>query len=103
MYFHKRMALTQKDIEHIASLARLELSEEEKTMFVSQLSSILDYVGQLAEVDTEGVQCQYHVEGLFNVMQKDEIIPCDEQTRHALLSAMPERAGDLLKVKNVFS
>lgn len=97
------MALTQKDIEHIASLARLELSEEEKTTFASQLSSILEYVGQLAEVDTEGVQYQYHVEGLVNATRHDEIVSCDEQTRHALLSAMPERAGDLLKVKGVFS
>lgn len=97
------MALTQQDIEHIASLARLLLSEEEKTTFTSQLSSILDYVGQLKEMDTDGAQCQYHVEGLSNVAQQDEIVPCDEQTRNNLLSAMPERAGDLLKVKGVFS
>ncbi|MBI4253243.1 Asp-tRNA(Asn)/Glu-tRNA(Gln) amidotransferase subunit GatC [Candidatus Uhrbacteria bacterium] len=96
------MALTKQDIEHIARLARLELSEEEKERFSSQLSSILDYVGQLSEVDTKGVEYHYHVEGLFNVMAPDEIGATGQTARDALLAAMPDRTGDLLKVKSVF-
>lgn len=97
------MALTQKDLEHIASLARLELTEEERERFTSQLSSILDYVGQLSSVDTSGVTYHYTVEGLANVMSSDEVDPCSQACRDALLAAMPDRAGDLLKVKGVFS
>ena len=96
------MSLTKKEIEHIAILARLELSEEEKDRFASQLSSILDYVGQLQDVDTTGVSYQYTVEGLTNVMASDEVASCSQTTHDALLAAMPERAGDLLKVKSVF-
>lgn len=96
------MALGKKDIEHIASLARLALTEEEKDRFASQLSSILNYVGQLQGVDTAGVSYQYTVEGLANVMAPDVADPCGDATHDALLSAMPERAGDLLKVKSVF-
>lgn len=96
------MALTKKDVEHIANLARLELTEDEKQLFSEQLSSVLSYVDQLKEVDTSGVQYGYQVEGLDNVMDADEVRPCDEATRERLLDAMPDRAGDLLKVKGVF-
>lgn len=97
------MALTQKDIEHIASLARLELSDEEKERFCNQLSSIVDYVSQVQEVNTTGIEYQYTVEGLANVMASDVVEECSETTRDALLAAMPVRAGDLLKVKGIFS
>lgn len=96
------MALNKEDIEHIARLARLELSEEEKERFGVQLSSILDYVGQLQKVDTENIQYHYHVEGLANVMAADDVDQCAGAVRDALLDAMPDRAGDLLKVKGVF-
>ncbi len=65
------MAITKKDIEHIADLARLELTEDEKEKFVGQLSSILDYVAQLGEVDTQDVVVQYPVQGLSNSMADD--------------------------------
>lgn len=96
------MALTIQEIEHIAKLARLELSDEEKEKFASQLSSILDYVGQLQEVDTTGVTYHYTVEGLANVMASDEVDSWSQATHDALIAAMPDRAGDLLKVKGVF-
>ena len=44
-----------KDVEHVAKLARLELSEEEKIKFSKQLGDILKYVEQMNEVDTTGV------------------------------------------------
>lgn len=97
------MALTQKDIEHIARLARLELSNEEKERFTTQLSSIVEYVSQVQEVDTTGVAYQYTVEGLVNVTAPDVVDACSETTHDALLAALPERAGNLLKVKKIFS
>lgn len=97
------MVLTKKEIEHIALLVRLELTDEEKEMFANQLSSVLDYVGQLQQVDTTNVSYGYQVEGLENVMDADEVVPSGDATRNLLLTAMPARAGDLLKVKGVFS
>ncbi len=96
------MALTQKEIEHIALLARLELTDEEKEKFANQLSSVLDYVGQLQEVDTTAVLYEYQVEGLENVMDPDDVRPCSDDTRQLILQNMPDRAADLLKVKGVF-
>lgn len=97
------MALTKKDIQHIAKLARLDLSAAEEERFSNQLSSILDYVSQLQEVDTAGVAYEYPVEGLRNITQEDAVMGCDDDTRRRLLEAMPEKAGDFLKVKGVFS
>ena len=96
------MSLTDRDIEHIAALSRLAVSEEEKKLFATQLSSILAYVSELSQVDTSGIEYGYHVEGLEDVMDADAVLPSDDATRAALLDSMPDRAGDLLKVKSVF-
>ncbi len=96
------MAISRKDIQNIADLARLALLPEEEERFESQLSSILEYVSQLQEVDTSESEYQYQVDGLKNSMDKDEVRKSDEETRARILAAFPERAGDLLKVKGVF-
>lgn len=49
------MTLTLEEVEHIANLARLELSAEEKARYREQLSAILDYIQQLQELDTSGI------------------------------------------------
>jgi len=97
------MALTKKDIHHIAKLARLDLSETEEERFSAQLSSILEYVSQLQEIDTVDVIYEYPVEGLRNGNADDAVVGCDDETRTRLLGSMPDRAGDFLKVKGVFS
>ncbi len=96
------MALTQQDIEHIAKLSQLELSSEEKELFTQQLSSILEYIAQLQEVDTQNITYHYQVAGLENVLDDDIVRPCSEEERKSLLASMPARVGDLLKVKGVF-
>lgn len=65
------MQITKEEIEHIAVLARLRLSEEEKTLFGSQLSSILDYMEKLNELDTKDIEPTSHVLSLSNVMRDD--------------------------------
>ncbi len=97
------MQLTPEQVDHIATLSRLSFTDEERTRFAEQLSSIIDYVGLLSKVDTEGVEPMNHSVALMNVFGADEPSPCDEATRAALLAAFPEREGDLLKVKAVFS
>jgi aspartyl-tRNA(Asn)/glutamyl-tRNA(Gln) amidotransferase subunit C len=65
------MKITKSEIEHIAMLARLSLSEEEKDLFGSQLGSILDYMEQLNSLDTTGIEPTAHVLELSNVMRED--------------------------------
>lgn len=67
------MKLTKEDVQKIAHLARLKLSDEEVERFSGQLTDILDYVDVLKELDTEGVEESSQVTGLSNVTRKDEI------------------------------
>ncbi len=97
------MSLTPAEVEHIARLARLELPVEEKDALTRQLSSILEYVGALGTVDTEGIEPMAHSIAVRNVFGADEPAPCPKGTRDALLGEFPEREGDMLKVKAVFS
>lgn len=94
--------LSLDDIDHIARLARLELTKEEREEYARQLSSILDYVSQLGKTDTTHVTYHYQVAGLENVTDEDDVVGCSDHERAALLSAFPVRSSDFLKVRGVF-
>ncbi len=65
--------LTREEAEHIAKLAKLELTDEEFKKFIPQLSEILDYVDTLNEVDTESVEPTFHaIEGIKNRFQEKD-------------------------------
>jgi aspartyl-tRNA(Asn)/glutamyl-tRNA(Gln) amidotransferase subunit C len=69
------MSITVKDVEHVAKLARLELTEDEKNRFTGQLNAILKYADKLNELDTEHVLPTSHVLKLTNVLREDEVRP----------------------------
>lgn len=94
--------LTIEQVEHIAKLARLELTREEKEMYSSQLSSILDYVKKLNEVNTDGVEETSQVTGLINAMREDEPVKAREELIRDILSNAPDKEEGLFKVKSVF-
>lgn len=94
--------LTKKEVEHIAALARVRISEDEKEIFSKQLSSILDYVNQLQEVTASGVSETAQVTGLENSMRKDEMRNASKETREQIVKNFPEPEDDLCKVKSVF-
>ncbi len=82
-----------KDLEHIAWLARIELRDEDREKYMSRLSSVLDYFGQIDEVDTEGVQPTYHVLELNNVFREDEINAPVLSQEEALSNAPKKQDG----------
>lgn len=94
--------LSNEEIDKIAQLARLELSEKERKMYAEQLSVVFDYVKMLEEVDTEGVAETCQVTGLEDVLRNDVVKECSEETRKKLIAQFPARTDDLLKVKQVF-
>lgn len=96
------MALTKEEVQHIAQLARLDLTEAEVERYQSELSRILEYIGQLSEVNTDGVEPTAQVTGLTNHFREDVARTTDAETRQRLLDAAPERDGDYFKVKAVF-
>ena len=80
------MPLTLKEVDHIADLARLELTDEEKARYREQLSAILDYVAQLRELDTTGIPPTSSVLPPRSALREDEPRPglsLDELLRNA--------------------
>ncbi|MFH0770110.1 MAG: Asp-tRNA(Asn)/Glu-tRNA(Gln) amidotransferase subunit GatC [Candidatus Peregrinibacteria bacterium] len=82
------MALTSSQVRHIAALARLTLSDAEVERFTVELSSILDYVSKLQEVDTSSVEASAQITGLSGVVRPDALIP-SSCTTDMLLGTSP--------------
>lgn len=95
----KKMALTKKEVEVVARLARLALSEEEKEHFAQQLAQILNYVEKLKELNTENVPPTAHPFFTHTVWRED----CAKLSKEteAILKNAPEREGNFFKVKKV--
>jgi len=96
------MTIDQKQIEHLQNLTRLKLSDKEKKLYAKQLSSILDYVNKLQQVDIKGVEPTGHVCEEGSVWREDVVQDCDKDEKKRILDNAPERADDLFKVKSVF-
>ncbi len=93
------MALTIEEVRKVAHLARLRLSDEELERMQQQLSSILDYMQMLQEVDVTGVPPTAQVTDVVNVMRPDEVRP-SLPVEDALAGA-PAREDGYFKVKPV--
>lgn len=97
----KKKKISIKEVEHIANLARIELTEAEKKEFTDQLSDVLGYVEQLKEVNTDGVEPISQVTGMVNVAREDLIKDSDEKTRQGIIKNFPDRQDEYVKVKQV--
>ena len=84
-------------VEHIARLARLELTEAEKTAFRKEIPEILDYIKQLQEVDVEGIEPTAHAADIVNVMRPD-VIGVSQELAKTMTNAPDVVEGDLIKV-----
>ena len=89
--------ITVKDVEHVAKLARLELTEEEKEKFTKQLGDVLKHVDAMNEVDTSQVEPMAHAIDFVNVMRDDKVYY--EQTKEELLKNAPDEED--LKTKDI--
>ena len=98
--------ISKKDVEHIAGLARIRLSEHEKEKIAGELGSILGYIDKLKEVHTDGVEPIAHITGLENILREDEITkkPLAEQAANVekLIEMVPDKKDNYIKVKAVF-
>ncbi|MDP3779296.1 MAG: Asp-tRNA(Asn)/Glu-tRNA(Gln) amidotransferase subunit GatC [bacterium] len=97
------MSITQKDVEHIANLARIELNAEEKKTFETELSGILLFAEKLNELDTDGVEPVNGGTVLKNIMREDAQISLDLEGKSAeLVDAAPAKKEGMIAVKSVF-
>lgn len=90
---------TIKDVEHVAILARLALTEEEKVKFAEQLTKIIDNFNALKKVDTEGVEPLTHALPLYNVLREDKVVP--PPGRDVLLKNAPAAENGFFKVPKI--
>ncbi len=93
------MKITKQEVEHVAQLARLQLSDEAKDMFTDQLSNILTYVEQLNELDTKGVEPTSHVLDIKNVMRDD--VPGKSLPQERALANAPDKAAGHYRVPKI--
>lgn len=93
------MKLSKDQVRHVATLARLELKDEEEERFSVQLSAILDYINQLSEIDTDGVSPTSRALEVNNVFREDEVkVRFDEESWR---SNAPSEDKDHLRVPKI--
>ncbi|MGC1402887.1 MAG: Asp-tRNA(Asn)/Glu-tRNA(Gln) amidotransferase subunit GatC [Thermodesulfobacteriota bacterium] len=93
------MSLSQADIEHVASLARLKLAAEEIETFTQQINNILVYMEKLSELDTKDIQPTTHALHLSNSFREDQVFPSLPQEE--ALALAPEQGCSAFVVPKV--
>lgn len=95
------MSLTRAQVQHIAELAKLKLSDEEISRMTQQLSAILDYAARLQELNTEAIPPTASVLSLQNVMRADAVMP--SLPRDAVLANAPDKdaRGEFFRVRAI--
>ncbi len=91
--------ISLKDVEHVARLARLELSDADKERMRRELDSILSYIDKLRALDTEGVEPTSHAIPMTNVMRDDT--PRPSLPQDVMLANAPERSGEFFRVPRI--
>lgn len=93
------MSVTKKEVEHVAKLARLGLSEEEKELFAKQLSAILDFADNLKKLDTKDIPPTSHAILMKNVLREDKVTPC--KNVDDILANAPEEEERMFRVPRI--
>jgi aspartyl-tRNA(Asn)/glutamyl-tRNA(Gln) amidotransferase subunit C len=94
-----------KNIEHLAKLARIELTDNEKQSYLKDISVILDYVDQIKEV-VEQKQVSLKpgsVSSIRNVFRTDEVLNTPNSNTENIVAEFPEKEGGRLKVKKILA
>ncbi len=94
------MEITREDINHLADLSNLSLSDKEAESLEKDLGNIVNYISELKELDTDNVEPTYQVFEMENVWRPDEI-ETQEANREALLNLTVEEKENQIKVPKV--
>lgn len=92
--------LTHDDVLKLAALAKLHIDDQEIEQYTNELDKILAYVEQLSNIDVKGLEPTLQVNNLQNIMREDTIVDYGMSTK-SLLQNLPDRQGNLIKVKRV--
>lgn len=101
MYYNDSMTqISRDDVQHLAQLSSLQLTDQEAEGLQADLENILGYIEQLGDLDTAGVEPTYQVTGLSNVWRDDTVIESGV-SREVLLGLPAEQADHQIKVPKV--
>jgi aspartyl-tRNA(Asn)/glutamyl-tRNA(Gln) amidotransferase subunit C len=93
------MKISTADVEKVARLARLELTDDEKTLFAGQMDAIIGYVEKIKELDTDGITPTSHAVPMENAFREDAVKPSIGVEK--ALGNAPRRADSFFKVPKV--
>ncbi len=93
------MDIGLKEIEYIANLSRIALTDEEKRIFKKQLTHILDYIKKLNKLDTDAVKPMAYATDIKNVFRKEELTP--SLPRQEIINLSPSNVNGFFKVPKV--
>lgn len=102
VYYLHMAGIDENEIKHLATLARIKLTDEEVPQLQKDISKILEYVDALKQVNTDGLPEIAQVTGLKNGVRADEPAPLSESERDAIFKNAPATEGGYFKVKEVF-
>lgn len=91
--------ISRTDVEHVAQLARLSLSDDEAARYTDQLEAILEHAAQISAIDTTGIEPTAHPVPLVNVLRADEVRPGVD--RAEVLAAAPAVEQDRFRVPRI--
>jgi aspartyl-tRNA(Asn)/glutamyl-tRNA(Gln) amidotransferase subunit C len=93
------MSITREDVQHLASLARLELTPEEERDLITHLSTILQYMEKLTTLNTDGVEPMSHAVAVSSFLREDRVT--NQPNPKALLQNTPAREDNFFKVPKI--
>ncbi|MEI6040599.1 MAG: Asp-tRNA(Asn)/Glu-tRNA(Gln) amidotransferase subunit GatC [Candidatus Berkelbacteria bacterium] len=92
--------ISNADVEHVARLARLKLTDEEKNKFTHELGEVLNYIDEINETDTAQIEAVSQISGLSSITRSDDVT--NSSNREKLLINAPAQHDGAIKVKQVF-
>lgn len=93
------MALSEEDVDHVARLARLEITPDERARYRMQLNAILEHAAGIAGLDVDGVPPTAHILPMHNVWRPDEVKP--GLSREEALANAPDKSKGCFRVPKI--
>lgn len=94
--------ITLKELEHLAALSRIKLTDDDKKSLIKEFDSIFAYIDELKKVPVK-MDAEGRVGAVKNVMRADAATPISADDRERLLNEAPDRAGDFIAVKKIIA
>ena len=94
--------ITTQELDNLAKLARIKLTEDDKKSLVKEFDSILAYVDQLKKADVQ-MDAEGRVGAVKNVTRPDDAVSVSTEDRERLLDEAPDREGDFIAVKKIIA